>query len=41
MDVMLTCETKIIDPPSNKESIDRSNIICKITYVAQSKRRMI
>lgn len=40
MNVAMTCETQIIDPPDNPKDIKRSNLSCKITYVSQSKNYM-
>ena len=40
-DVSMTCETKFNDPPLDHSSIDRTNIVCKITYVAHSKEEQM
>ena len=37
----MICETKFNDPPLDQSSIDRTNIICKITYVAHSKKKTL
>ena len=35
--IALTCETVVINPPSDKKDISRKHLQCKVTYVAQSK----
>jgi len=35
MNVAMTCETTIVDPPTDKNAITRDNLMCKITYVSQ------